>query len=133
MVVQQTKEQRRVSAKRARLWKLFRLTLEEWEKILAFQKHHPTYALLLESHLGTEHRHSDGKIRGILGWRLNRAYGMIEKAFPDNTAEVLRALALFHERHPAELALGKKTYGLLGKAQVKKSMKYGPPKKVGKS
>lgn len=127
----QTTEQKRRSAKQRRLWQLFRLTLEEWEKVLAFQMQHPTYALLLEKHLGTEHRHSDGKVRGILGWRLNRAYGMIEKAFPDNTAEVLRALALFHERHPAEIALGKKTYGLIGKAQVKKIMKYGPPKKVG--
>lgn len=112
-------------AKDRRLRKLFRITLAEWEKIKKFQENHPIYAWLLGNKLGTDHRHKDGKIRGCLDWRLNRAYGAIEKAFPTNTAAVLEALALYHAQHPAELALGKKVYGLIGQAKVKRRMKYG--------
>lgn len=112
-------------AKDKRLRKLFRITLAEWNKIKEFQESHPIYARLLGGKLGTDHRHKDGKLRGLLEWRLNRAYGIFEKAFPTNTAEVLEALALYHKQHPADLALGKKTFGLIGQAKVKKRMKYG--------
>ena len=112
-------------AKDARLRKLFRITLAEWKKIKEFQESHPVYARLLGERLGTDHRHKDGKLRGCLEWRLNRAYGLIEKAFPNNTAAVLEALALYHSKHPAELALGKKVYGLIGQAKVKRRMRYG--------
>jgi hypothetical protein len=118
-------EERRAAAKAARLWKLFRLRPEEWDKILRFQSQHPVYRLLLGNRLSTDHRHASGLVSGILEWRLNRAYGLIEKAFPKNTADVLRALAEYHDKPPAEQALGKKTWGLLGIAKVKKKMKYG--------
>lgn len=120
-------EQRRANIRGYRLWTFFRLTPEDWNKILDFQKSHPVFSLLSEGRLGTEHRHSDGKIRGVLNFNLNRAYGYIERVCPDNTSAVLRALADFHDQHPATLALGKETYGILGKAQHKKRMIYGSP------
>jgi len=110
------------------LWSLYRITPEDRDKIDAFQKEHPTYSSLLGKRLGTDHCHKTGLIRGRLDWRINRAYGMIEKAFPKNTAEVLRALAVYHEQPPAVIALRAKKYGLIGQAKYKKKMVYGPPK-----
>lgn len=110
------------------MWVLFRLTAEDHKKILEFQKNHPVYKLLLGTRLGTDHCHKSGLIRGHLEWRLNRAYGLIEKAFPHNLSAVLRALADFNDNPPATLALGEKRYGLIGQAKYKKVMKYGPPK-----
>jgi hypothetical protein len=89
--------------------------------------------VLLGKKLGTDHCHKDGLVRGLLEWRINRAYGLLERVCPENLPAVLRALAVYHEQPPAELALGEKRYGLIGKARVKKIMKYGPlrPNKKG--
>jgi hypothetical protein len=117
-------------AKNRRLLKLFRISLNELNRIKAFQSGHPIYKLLLGKIEGTDHCHTSGLVRGILEWRLNRAYGMLERAFPNNLGDVLRALAYYHENPPAELALGGKRYGLIGQAKYKKKMVYGPPKKT---
>ena len=106
---------------------MFRITLAEWNKIKEFQEKHEIYSRLLAERISTDHNHKSGKVRGLLEWRLNRAYGLIEKAFPTNCAEVLEALALFHKKNPATLALGYTPYGLIGKAKVKKKMVYGSP------
>lgn len=119
------KNKRKIEARR--FFALFRLTLEEREKIEAFQKEHPTYSKLLGKRLGTDHCHKTGLIRGVLDFRINRAYGMIEQAFPKNLPEVLRALAAYHEKPPAEIALKEKRYGIIGQARYKKKMVYGPP------
>ena len=119
--------------KARRLFALFRLTLEEREKLEAFQKVHPTFSKLLGKRLGTDHCHKTGLIRGVLDFRINRAYGMIEQAFPKNIPVVLRALADYHEKPPAEQALNGKRYGLIGKARHKKKMVYGPPTKKKKA
>jgi hypothetical protein len=111
---------------RSRLWKLYRLTLEDHIKILAFQEQHPVYKLLLGNKLGTDHCHTSGQIRGLLDWRLNRALGVFEKVSKDTPA-ILRAMADYLEDFPAEIALGKKVYGLIGKACSKKKPLYGPP------
>lgn len=110
-----------------RLWDFYRLTPGEPEKIRQFQLAHPIYMLLLGTTEGTDHDHKTGLIRGKLDWRLNRAYGMIESICRNQTADILRALAEYHEHPPAELALGKKVYGLLGQAKYKKKMVYGSP------
>jgi hypothetical protein len=105
---------------------LFRITPEEDAQIRKFQSKHPVYKLLLGNHEGIDHNHLSGLIRGHLEWRINRAYGLLEKVCPDKLAELLRALAYYHEHPPAELALGEKKYGLIGQAKYKKKMVYGP-------
>lgn len=122
------KSKQKYSSRKSRLWALYRLTPEELDKIESFQKNHPIYKLLLGKWEGTDHHHASGLIRGRLEFRINRAYGMLEKACPNNLPAVLRALALYHEHPPAELALGEKRYGLIGQAKYKKKMVYGPPK-----
>lgn len=122
-----TPESKALQAKRKRLWTLFRITPEEETLIEAFQRSHPELKLLLGKHMGVDHRHSDGFIRGRLEWRINRAYGMLEQVCPTNLPALLHALALYHEHPPAEQALGEKRYGLIGQAKMKKKMLYGPP------
>jgi len=115
------------NAKANRLWKLFRLTLDEAAKIEKFQREHPIYRVLLSNRNAVEHNHRTGMIRGRMDWLLNRAYGMIEKVVPGNTSEVLLAMAVYHDSPPAVEALGKEVYGLMGQAKSKRKMIYGPP------
>jgi hypothetical protein len=109
----------------------FRLTLEEAERIKAFQENHEIYRVLLGKKLGLDHNHKTGQVRGYLEWRINRAYGLLEQVCPDKLPELLRALAEFHENPPAVKALGGPHYGLIGKAKYKKIMVYGPPEEPG--
>ena len=112
-----------------RLWDWYRLTPEEQEQIRQFQKNHEIYKLVLGKNEGTDHDHKTGLIRGMMDWRLNMAYGLLEAAAKSNAVELpklLRALATYAEQPPAELALGQKRYGLIGLAKYKKKMVYGP-------
>jgi hypothetical protein len=115
----------KAQVRKAVLWTMYRITPEEQLQIETFQALHPVFKLLLGKRLGTDHNHKTGLIRGRLEWRLNRAYGLIEKVSPNNTAEILRALADFHDNPPAITALGGKRFGLIGTAQYKKKMIYG--------
>ena len=109
---------------------MFRITLAERQKIEDFQRRHPIYRVLPGregARLGLDHNHKSGLVRGCLQWQLNRMYGLAENCFPENCAEVFEALAVYHRQHPAELALGKKVYGLVGRATTKKKkLVYGP-------
>lgn len=109
----------------------YNLNPREYDVMKEYQAADSRYRILLgkkgqktRDHI--EHRHSDGMIRGVMASMLNRAYGLIERLYPNNTAEVLRALAYFHENPPAPKALGETVYGLMGQAQRKKRMLYGP-------
>lgn len=113
------------SARTLRLWKLFRLKPWEDDLILKYQSEHPIFRVLLGNRNAVDHDHRTGKVRGKLDWLINRAYGMIERTAPNNVSEVLMALAVYHDRNPADLALGKKTYGLTGQAKIKQKMVYG--------
>lgn len=117
----------RDKSKDRRLQTLYRITLEERKKIEAFQKASSVYRILVGKNPGTDHDHNTGLIRGLLDWRINRAYGLLEKACPDSLSDMLRSLATYHESPPAVLALGEKRYGLIGLAKYKKKMVYGPP------
>lgn len=75
--------------------------------------------------MGVDHRHASGRISGVLEWRINRAYGLLESIDPEHCGEILDALVLYHRENPATLALGYTPYGLLGKAKVKKKMRWG--------
>ena len=112
-------------AKDARLRKLFRITLAEWNKIKEFQEKHPIYARLLGDRLSTDHCHASGRVRGILSSDVNYAIGRLERVTKGKMADVLEALTLYFRENPATLALGRTPYGLLGKAKVKKKMVYG--------
>jgi hypothetical protein len=111
--------------------KFYNITISDYDRIRAFMADHPKFKFLLNKPTATmreavEHRHGDGLIRGVMASMLNRAYGLIERLYGPDTADVLEALAEFHRNPPAELALGEKVYGLIGKAQRKKEMLYGP-------
>ena len=121
-------EKAKFEVRRSMLWVKYRLTPEDVTKIDEFQKTHSVFSILLGNRLSTDHDHKTGLIRGRLDWRINRAYGLIEKVNPDNTSKILRALADFHENPPATLALGEKRFGLIGLAQYKKKMIYGSEK-----
>jgi hypothetical protein len=122
-----TLEQKRDAAKDARLKKFFRINLTTARQVREYQKWNPDFRVLLAEDGKREsfdHRHSDGLLRGWLAAMLNKAYGMIEKLYPDNTSEVLRALAFYHDNPPAVHMLGPR-YGIIGLAREKKVMVYG--------
>jgi hypothetical protein len=119
-MARQSRDSKLAKARKRHLWVCYRITPEELERIEEFQRNDKVYRLLLGRKEGTDHCHKTGLIRGRLDWRINRAYGLLEKTCPTNLAEVLRALALYHEHPPAELALGEKKYGLIGEARYKK-------------
>lgn len=113
-----------------RLKRFFRLTAAEGQKVRDYQEWHPKYSVLLApagKRESFDHRHKDGLCRGWLATMLNKAYGIIERLYPDNTSEVLRALADYHDSPPAKEMLGAR-YGIIGLACKKRKMVYGPPK-----
>ena len=77
---------------------------------------------------GTDHDHTTGMIRGRLAFLLNKAMGYVDAFSKGHSPEILRKLAYYAENPPAVAALGGPRYGLIGKAQKKKKMVYGPPK-----
>jgi len=107
----------------ARLWKLYRLTPDDFRKMTAAQggKCAISGKRPLNLRLNIDHRHGDGLIRGLLTMTMNKGLGY----FNDDPA-LLRAAADYLDNPPAVQALGRKVYGLLGQAKVKRIMKYGP-------
>ena len=140
----QTKEERSLAAKRHRLDVLYRITPEEEWEVENYQLNDPTLQLLLQRGNGefdalrfTDHRHSDGLIRGRLAYLINKALGTIEVSYKERTPATLRALADYLEHPPFERMWGPR-YGMIGRAKMNKKKKvYGsasgpiqPPKKV---
>jgi hypothetical protein len=112
-------------ARARRLWVMFRLTPAQAGKIEQFQRDHTVYKVLLGNRNVIDHRHSDGLVRGKLDWLINKGYGILEKAAPNNLGEVLLALAIYHDKPPAVEALGGPVHGLTGLAKYKRKMIYG--------
>lgn len=129
-----TPEEKRLDAKRRRLWVLYRISPEEEYAIERFQFSTAPFHLLLQRGDGSEdaqlfvdHRHSDGLIRGKLAYLINKALGTIENSYKERTPEVLRALADYLEYPPARLVVGNR-YGMIGRAKLNKKKKiYGGP------
>lgn len=118
-------------ARARRLMKFFLLTFEEYEQIKKYQENHPVLRLLLGQRNSMDHSHETGLVRGLLEWRINKGYGLIEKSAGKDTAIVLRALAYFYDNPPATKVLGGPRYGIIGLARNKKcKLVYGPPKEV---
>ena len=119
------REKAKQSSRKAHLWTCFRLTPEEYETILAYQRGvcascgKPPERV----RLAVDHQHSSGRVRGLLCWICNRALGDIH-----DRQDVAYGLARYLESPPAPVALGKETYGLIGQAKASKKVKvYGPP------
>lgn len=72
--------------------------------------------LVVNAHV--DHDHRNGLIRGMLNPLSN-------KYLIDNV-DILRASIAYLLNPPAPRAFGAPVYGLIGKAQIKKVMKYGP-------
>jgi hypothetical protein len=114
-----------VTARERNLWVCYRLTVEEYEKILAFQ--HGVCAGCSAPPRGTrlavDHDHKTGRIRGLLCWLCNRAIGLLR----DN-AKAATKLGAYLNSPTAPIALQKETFGLIGKAKASKKVKvYGSP------
>jgi Recombination endonuclease VII len=127
----QTPEQRRDSAKRARLMLLYHITPEEQDLVENFQREDPTLRVLLTkgnpnepANLFTDHSHVTGLFRGRLAYLINKGLGVIEGTYKERTSAVLRALAEYLD-YPPSLRKGIERYGLLGRAKKKRKMIYG--------
>jgi hypothetical protein len=116
------RKENRDSARKTALWRLYRLTPEDWEKVNEYQK----FVCAIsgrppgKTRLYTDHDHKTGLFRGLLSMKVNR--GM---AYFNDDPVLLRKAAEYLENPPAVTALGKKVFGLIGKAQSKKKMIYG--------
>lgn len=113
-----------MTARERNLWVCYRLSVAEYEKILKFQRgvcagcsRPPT-----KTRLAVDHDHKTGRIRGLLCWLCNRAIGILR-----DRAATATKLGAYLSAPTAPLALGKETYGLIGKAKASKKVKlYGP-------
>lgn len=104
-------------AERDRL--LYNLLEGERDIIRAFQENKdPITGEPLADYAHMDHDHKTGLIRGLLNPLTNK--------FLIDDLDVLRASIAYLENPPAPRALGEHVYGLIGKAQVKKIMRYGP-------
>jgi hypothetical protein len=104
-------------AERDRL--LYNLLPGERAKIREFQNDRdPITGAELVAAAHIDHCHKTGLIRGMLNPLTNK--------FLIDNLDILRASIAYLENPPAPRALGEYVYGLIGKAQVKKVMLYGP-------
>ena len=114
-----------MTARQRLLWTCYRLTEAEYNSILQYQG--GVCAGCGEAPRGralaVDHEHRTGLIRGLLCWHCNRAIGIAR-----DKADALSKLGAYLTDPTAPKALGKKTYGLIGKAKASKKVKvYGPP------
>lgn len=112
-----------LEARRRRLWELYRLMPDDWDAIVDYQGGVCAITGRLPGTvaLNTDHDHETGLIRGLLHPWVNK--GLV---YFDDNPTFLRRAADYLENPPAVAALGRKVYGLLGKARRKKKMVYGP-------
>src|ERR1035437_2220150 len=123
----QTKEEKSLAAKRARAWKLYRITLEEQDAVEKFQRSaYGPYDVLLTkgdpketARLYNDHDHVTGLYRGRLAYLINKALGMLEGVYKERTPLILEALAYYLKFPPAPIAIGSH-YGMIGRAKMNK-------------
>jgi len=123
--IRRTSKREGSSQRSWRLWTLYRLTEDDYATMAAFQ--HGVCAISKrppkKQPLNVDHDHKTGEIRGLLDPWINQGLAY----FKDSPA-LLRAAADYLESFPARAALGKQTYGMIGRARThKKKMVYGPP------
>lgn len=116
--------QQRESARAKRLWSLYRLTEADFDALMAFQGGRCAVSGRPpgKKRLNIDHRHDTGEIFGLLSFTINKGLAY----FNDDPA-LLRAAANYLEKPPARVALGRRVFGLLGRAKMgKKKPVYGP-------
>jgi hypothetical protein len=118
------REKYKTTGTKFRLWRLYRLSPEDYNKILLHQK--GACAVCGKApgriRLAVDHDHKTGRIRGLLCWPCNHALGVLR-----DSQELVLQLGDYLLHPTAPSALQKETYGLIGKAQYKKKMIYGSP------
>lgn len=99
--------------------RLYNLLPGEREQLRAFQNNtDPISGQPLRPNANLDHCHKSGLIRGLLNPLSNR--------FLVDDLDKLKKMQAYIENPPAPRAFGEKVYGLMGKAQRKKVMRYGP-------
>jgi hypothetical protein len=112
----------RQTQKEKRDRELYNLLPGERETIAAYQEHKdPITGEPLKPYAHMDHDHRTGLVRGLLN-------PMTNKVLVDDIAWLEKALEYLKEP-PATVALGEEVYGLVGKAQRKRKMLYGPDKR----
>lgn len=119
------REKVKLNARARHLWICFRLTPEEYATISAFQG--GVCAGCGDAprgvRLAVDHCHKTGRIRGLLCWLCNRAAGLLK-----DRAHAAAGLSIYLTSPTAPQALGKETFGLIGRAKANKKVKiYGDP------
>jgi hypothetical protein len=123
-------------ARAKRLLDNYKLTLEEWNKIAAYQQYVCWGCGEVEPvsgrNLSTDHRHRDGLVRGHLCSRCNPVLGKLENAFrryglgnvSGLTVESwMVRIAGYVNDPPATKALGREHFGYPGHVGTKKHRK----------
>ena len=107
-------------ARAKRLKTLFDITPEDYDTILAFQDGECAICGRPpgKTRLAVDHNHKTGLVRGLLCWTCNVALGK----FRDKD-EVVESAWLYVYSPPATEALGRKTYGVLGRTTNKRRKK----------
>lgn len=111
-----------LTPRQRRLWELYRITEADYATVLAFQGGVCAISGRLPGRqsLNVDHDHVTGLIRGLLSPWINKGLSFFE-----DDPILLRAAADYLDNPPAVTALGRKVFGLIGKAQRKKKMIYG--------
>lgn len=114
--------EQREKVREARLRKIFNITSEEYEKVLAYQNGICPITLKEPSSFFLDHRHSDGYLRGLLSMNANKGLGY----FNDDPDQLRRA-ADYLENSTVTAALGEEVYGMIGRVTKKAGRRrYGP-------
>jgi hypothetical protein len=115
--------QEKARAKRLLLY--FKITPEEWEKILDFQGKVCYICRKVQKsgkRLATDHSHRTGILRGLLCSQCNRLLGKIENA--GWTVETIIRCYDYLEEPPAPLALGRTVITFAGRLGTKRHRKH---------
>lgn len=113
-------------ARANRLAKLFNITIEEYDHLLAYQRgvcaicgNPPKVG---GNRLSVDHHHGTGLIRGLVDWRCNKFLGYLEtvsKSVGVTPLQLAMALCEFLANPPAVTALGAPRYGRIGRTTNK--------------
>lgn len=108
-------------SRESRLWRLFNITSDEYDRILAFQGGGCAICGQIAKNyaLNVDHDHKTGLIRGLVCWIHNQAIGLFR-----DSPELLKRAVSYLERPPAVTALGEQHFGVVGRLNTKRARGY---------